>query len=736
MEDNLISLDYTVEEVIFKNEDTGFAVISGVVDNLMVVAVGDLATVEVGEQLTVTGFYTDHPSYGTQFKVKLFERKLPTTERAIRKFLASGVIKGVGPVLAERIVSCFGKDTLKIIENDPDCLSSVKGISPSKIGKIKDEFDKLFAMRRLMIFLEDFGVKSSVSFKAWSKWGVFSLELIKKNPYKLCSEGIDLSFSVADEIATKMNIAQNDSSRIASGIEYILRYNAKENGHTCVPRLSILPVADNLLGVNREEIELEIDRMIDMSRIYSCSMGKEMLFLPSYYFAENYIANRIANLLSNFEDIENDLLETLIDFEEEQMGINFARLQRKAIKEAICNGIFILSGGPGTGKTTILNAVISILEQKGLDIAICAPTGRAAKRLSEVSGKNAITIHRLLGVQTREEDKREFVHNEKNLLKHDVIIIDEMSMVDSLLFYDLLKGTKSDCKFILTGDHHQLPSVSAGNVLKELIASDCIPNVELRDIFRQSAKSLIITNAHAIINDELPELFRTDSDFFFLGRNTKESVTSTIVDLCFRRLPNSYGYRPIEDIQVVCPSKKGIDGTININNELQKHINPKAKGKSEFSFGAYTFREGDKVMQIKNNYDIAWTSNGEDGTGIFNGDIGIIKEIRKLSGTLKIDFEGKIAEYTIEMAREIELAYAITIHKSQGNEFRCVIMPVLNKSTEFYNRNLLYTGITRARENLILVGSSDSVANMSRQIKVNYRYTGLKEFIIKCVIKE
>lgn len=736
MNEKLVNISYSVEEIIYKNEDTGFAVLQGMVDDSALIAVGELFSVEEGEMLFLTGCYAEHPSYGHQFKVKMFERELPTTERSIKKFLSSGSLKGIGPVLADRIVDSFGVDTLKIIEENPDCLSKIKGISPAKIEKIKYEFNKLFAMRKLMSFIESYGLKSNVSFKVWSKWGMFSLEIIKNNPYKLCDEDIGISFSFVDKIAKELNIANDSNCRIISGIEYVLRYNAKENGHACVPRISILPIACNLLGIDSDCLEIILDEMIERKKIYSYNMMKEMLFLPIYYIAEQYISKRISELVYYQENIQPELIETLINIEEEQMGICFAKMQKQAIKEALCNGIFILSGGPGTGKTTILNAIISILEQRGLKITICAPTGRAAKRLSEITGREATTIHRLLGVQRREEDRSEFVHNERNLLKSDVIVIDEMSMVDSLLFCDVLKAAKPGCKFILTGDYHQLPSISAGNVLKSLISSECIPHIELKEIFRQSAQSLIITNAHSIINNELPFLDQKDNDFFFLERKTPEMVVKTIVELVAFRLPNFYKYNVVQDIQIICPSKKGLVGTVNINNEIQKIVNPRKSKKMEFSFGFYTFREGDKVMQIRNNYDISWKSEFKEGTGIFNGDIGIIKKINKLNRSFQIDFDGKIAEYTLDMAREIELAYAITVHKSQGNEFKCVVIPVLNKSTDFYNRNLLYTAITRARENVVLVGSKKTVADMSRQVKVNYRYTGLKNFIIKNVMEE
>ena len=733
MDENLIEVECLVEDVIYQNEDSGFAVLQVISKDVSFVALGELFGVEEGENLMIRGNYIEHSIYGRQFKVKFFKRTLPTTQWAIKKFLSSGALKGIGPVLAGRIVDCFGDQTLEIIEKNSDSLSQVKGISPAKTEKIKDEFSKLFAMRKLMEFVENFGLKSNISFKIWNKFGIFSLDTIKSNPYQLCCEEIGISFFAADCIAQKVGTLQNSSHRISCAVEYILRYNARENGHTCVPRPSILPVACQLLDVSGDCLEVEIDKMLDRGKICSYNMGKQMLFLPSYYMAEQYISRRICDLVGLKEDLQPEVVDDLIDLEEKRLGICFVRMQKNAIREAIYNHIFVLSGGPGTGKTTILNAIISILEQSGLNVAVCAPTGRAAKRLAETTSKQALTIHRMLGVQKVGTDKLEFVHNEKNLLKCDVVIIDEMSMVDSLLFCDILKATRPECKFILTGDHHQLPSVDAGNVLKSLISSERVPNVELKEIFRQSAQSLIVTNAHLIINNELPDLNRKDSDFFFLERKTPQGVAKTIVDLLAFRLPRSYGYDPAQDIQVICPSKKGIVGTVNLNNEIQKAVNPKKPSKAQFTFGLYTFREGDKVMQIKNNYDIDWKGKSENGNGIFNGDIGIITKINMINRTFYVDFDGKIAQYTFDMAKEIELAYAITVHKSQGNEFKCAVIPVLNKSTEFFNRNLIYTAITRARENLILVGTPQTVAQMSRQVSVNYRYTGLREFIAKNV---
>lgn len=734
MQEEWIQLDVCVEEIIYRNMESGFAVLSAMAGDHLLTVVGMLATVEAGEELSLTGQYTEHPSFGSQFRAETYQRKLPTTVRAIEKFLSSGAVKGIGPVLAKRIVERFGEKTLEKIEESPDCLREIQGISPSKLDKLSDEFEKLFSMRKLILFLEPFDIKPTDSVKAWLAWGVMALEIIKSNPYRLCSPEIGLPFLQIDEMAKQLSFESTNQHRILSALCYVLDYNAQNNGYTCVPRQALLSLTANLLELSSEDLEQPLDRFLESGKLCHDTFGKEMIFLPVFYAAEQYIALRVAQMLAG-EPEEHPSIEAVIDLEEERCGLTFAKLQRRAIRDAVVNPFFILTGGPGTGKTTILNAVISILEQQGLSVGICAPTGRAAKRLAEVSDHKATTIHRMLGVQRQSGKEVQFVHNQENLLSYDAVLIDEMSMVDSLLFANLLRALKPDCKVILTGDCNQLPSVSAGNVLKDLLQSDCIPSVELKEIFRQSAESLIVTNAHAIVHGEFPNLKSKESDFFFLQRQTPEEVAKTIVGLAVKRLPNSYQYKPMEDIQVICPSRKTIIGTVELNQQLQRYLNPPCQDKSEFTYGAYTYRTGDKVMQVKNNYDIPWARGEEDGQGIFNGDIGIIRDIQPRAGVMQIEFDGRLASYTMEMARELELAYAITIHKAQGNEFRAVIIPVLGKNSEFYNRNLLYTGLTRAREIAILVGMPQCVSNMVQRVQVNYRYTGLKEFVRREVLE-
>lgn len=735
MKEEIVQIEIFVENIVYKNLDSGFAVVQGSTDNYILTAVGELASVEAGEELIASGSYIEHPKFGSQFKVEAFDRKLPTTVHAIKKFLASGAVKGIGPVLAERIVDCFGAEALEKIQDDPACLEEIKGISPSKAAALSKEFEKLFSMRKLLLFLEQFSIKPTECIRAWMAYGSMALDVIRANPYRLCDDEIGITFAQADLIAEHLAFGKEDDHRVLSGFYYVLRHNAMNNGHSCIPRESLLSVSANLLAVSIEQLSDLLDLFLQEGKLYALTIGKELIFLPNYYFAESYIAQRIAKLLDK-SSMDLQTLETVIDMEEERSAITFAVLQRKAIRDAIANGIFILTGGPGTGKTTILKTVISIMEQQGYHVGICAPTGRAAKRLSELSEHEATTIHRMLGVQRRSGEKIEFVHNQGNPLKFDAIIVDEMSMVDSLLFSSLLKASKADCKFILTGDVNQLPSVAAGNVLKELLQSGCIPSVELKEIFRQSAQSLIVTNAHAIVHGDPPDLKSVDNDFFFMVRNDLGQAAQTIAQLCAVRLPRTYQYSPFDDIQVICPSKKTLVGTVELNKLIQSAINPPSKDKDEFHFGEYDFRVGDKVMQVRNNYDIVWKKDSEEGQGIFNGDIGRIVDIHKMAGTIQIDFDGRLSVYTFEMAKELELAYAITIHKSQGNEFPAVIIPVLGKKTEFYNRNLLYTGITRAKEMIILVGTSQHVADMVSRIQVNFRYTGLQEMIKREVLHD
>ncbi len=729
VERKLIKLSFSVEEIIYKNAETGYGVICGkMANNESVFAVGNLFGVDVGESLNAIGCFVQHRLYGRQFQVESFKQNLPADEVAIRKFLVSGVIKGVGPVLCNRLVDRFGGNTLKVLESSPDEILKVKGFSQVILDNLKNGLNELFAMKRFFIFLEQFGQKPGVvGVKAWRRWGVFALEKIKINPFVLCEEGVDLSFFEADKIATNLHIKKNSIDRIIGALQFVLKHNAVENGHTCAPRKSVVEIVCKLLKLDLNQVEEALNEQIERKQLFCCEFnGKKFLFLPTYFFAEQLISKRVQELSQLHEDILPQTFESLMELEQSQLGLEFSSLQKSAVLQAISNGIFVLTGGPGTGKTTILKVVVSILEQRGLNVAICAPTGRAAKRLFELTGKRATTIHRLLGFLG---EQGEFVHCEGNLLKFDVVVVDEMSMVDCLLFSGLLKATKSSCRFVLTGDCNQLPSVSAGNVLKNLLESKLVAKVELNEIFRQAAKSLIVQNAHAVVGGRLPVLDCKSSNFFFINEANPPKIAQLTVDLATKRLIKSFNYDVLNDVQVVCLCKKGVVGTINLNKMIQAIINGQSEKRAQFQFGFYTYREGDKVMQIKNDYEIKWQCGEKSGEGIFNGDIGILRHINNKRQVFSVDFDGKLATYKFSQAREIDLAYAITVHKSQGNEFNCVVLPVVAVKGQFFSRNLFYTAITRAKQHVVVVGTRRSVELMCSQVRVNFRYSGLKWFL-------
>lgn len=727
-ENELIHIEGTVETVLFCNEQNGYIVLDLDTGGDYVTVVGELGTIEEGEELRLTGKYVTHPKFGAQFRAEACERKLPATETAILKYLSSGVIKGIGPTLAKRMVEEFGDKTLEVIENTPEDLIKVKGMSAKKADEISQEFRRIFGIRALMIFLAGYGVSPSVAVSAWKRWGQFAVEQIKANPYILCSQGIELEFSKAEEMAAKLEIPKDSPGRIRAGICYILTHNAF-NGHTCLPEDRLKETAVKLLDVGEEVFDDNLSAACDDDELCVYDKdGRSFVFLQDFFRAEQYISTRLSVMNDCFKDTGTDYSK-LIDIEEKTKIITYADKQREAISLALSKGFLILTGGPGTGKTTTLKAIISLYEQRGMKVMITAPTGRAAKRIADLTGYPAKTIHRLLEVMYDKSGQLKFKHNEQDPVSCDVMIIDEMSMVDTLLFESLLRALKLSCRLIMVGDSDQLPSVGAGNILKDMIDSGRLTVVALNEIFRQAQQSCIITNAHKIVNGEEPDLSRKDSDFFFMQRLDAEGAAVTVTELCSRRLPDAYGYSPLDDIQVLCPSRKGILGSVEMNKMLQRVLNPPKKELSEVKGILFTFRDGDKVMQTKNNYDIVWKKDGENGTGIFNGDIGTIVKEKRGEGTVVIDFEGRIAEYSLEMLEQLELAYAITVHKSQGSEFTAVIIPLLGGFDKLYYRNLLYTAVTRAKKMLIIVGSKSIVEKMVHNDRRTLRYTCLRHMI-------
>ena len=732
MRTELVSISGVVEDVTFVNPETGFAVIEVDTGQELLPVVGELYGVSAGEELRLTGSYASHPKFGRQFKAVAFERSLPAGAAAIRKFLSSGTVKGIGAVLAGRIVDHFGDDTLEILEQTPGRLSEVRGISPKKAEALTAELQQLFGMRTVMMFLASYGMTPAEGVRVWKKWGVIAMDIIRDNPYLLCGEDIGADFKRADTIALSLGMEEDCGKRLFGAVVHILRHNLR-NGHTCLSRAKVVELAAKLLdGIPQEVIDQDITQRLEEEELFSIQRNREFLFLPAMYQAERYIALRLSMMLQNRFFVQRNL-ERMIAAVEKEKGIQYEELQREAIRQALQQSILILTGGPGTGKTTTLNAIIDLLEQEGLTIAIAAPTGRAAKRVSEVTGRDAKTIHRLLEVDFGSQEQLRFIHNEQNPLKADVVVIDEMSMVDTLLFESLLRGCKMGCKLVLVGDSDQLPSVGAGNILRDLIDSGCIPTVALKQVFRQAAESLIVTNAHRIVGGEYPDLSTRSSDCFFLRRATPSSVAQTVAQLVSQRLPRSYGYSPTADIQVLTPQRKGDLGVYSLNDCLQEALNPKAPGKREYKAPFCTFREGDKVLQTRNNYDIEWDRNGEKGMGVYNGDIGIIQMIDLPTATMVIDFDERICNYNFDMATELELAYAITVHKSQGSEYDAVVLPILGGYDKLYFRNLLYTAVTRAKKLLVIVGSESRVRAMVENNLKTLRYTGLRYFLTQAV---
>ena len=677
-EQELIKLNGVVDEVMFKNVQNGYIVLDLDAGNELVTVVGEIGNIDEGEELSLMGFYVNNPKYGRQFRASYCERKLPESEFSILKYLSSGAVKGIGPATAKKIVDVFGTATLDVLENRPEELKKVKGMSAKKIDEISLELQKLFGIRKLMDFLAKMGVPPAVAIRMWKRYGRFAMDVIHENPYSLCDEGIEYPFAKAESIAEKLEISRTDKNRISAGIRYILCENANV-GFTCLPTEKLEEIAKRLLEISDVEFYNVLEEEYKEKKLCEYHKKKRVYtFLYEYYRAENYIADRLAAMNDFFKDNEMDYSE-VIAAEEENEGIHYQQLQKEAISLALSKGFLILTGGPGTGKTTTLNAIISLFRQHGLTVMIAAPTGRAAKRISDLTGYDAKTIHRLIEVNYDADGNLAFVHHENNLIECDVMVIDEMSMVDTLLFEALLRALPLACKLIMVGDSDQLPSVGAGNLLKDFIESGKITVVSLTEIFRQAKESSIVTNAHLIVDGEYPELTRTDSDFFFMARNTVESAMDTIAQLYKTRLPKAYGYDAVEDIQILSPSRKGMIGSIEINKRIQYEINPPSDEKREIRGLVFTFREGDKVMQTRNNYDIAWNRDGELGAGIFNGDMGRILEVNRMLGAIRIDFDGRIALYNMEMLDQIELAYAVTVHKSQGSEFPAVLLPITVK---------------------------------------------------------
>ena len=718
-----------VEEITFQNDQNGFTVLDFSTEDELFTAVGVMPGITAGETVSLTGNFVMHPTFGRQLKVTAFTRTLPETSEQIIKYLSSGVIRGIGPKKALLIVETFGTDTLNIIENEPERLAELRGISQEQAKNIGEEFKKQYAMRTVMLGLEKYGLTPNECVRIYKKMGIQAVEAVKENPYCLCSLGIGISFEKAELIEDKLEEKPVPEHRIKEGILHVMRHNRNSRGHTCIPREKLLKPCADLLSTNEDTIDITIDSLVSVAQLKTYIIDStEFVFLPSSYRDEKRIAERMS-VVAKFPPPRMSTLAQTIDDIEYENDIKYEELQRMAIATAANKGLLILTGGPGTGKTTAIKGIIKVFEKQQLDIALAAPTGRAAKRMTELTGRESKTIHRLLEVEWDEDDRPVFRRDAKNPLDCNALILDELSMVDISLFASLLDALPLGCRLILVGDSDQLPPVGAGNVLHDLIKAEVLPVIELNKVFRQAMESKIVSNAHKIVHGEMPDLKNDNKDFFHMERQSTFLASQTVAELCAIRLKKAYGWDPLSDIQVICPSKKGETGTVNLNKILQNVLNPKDDNKHEVIVAGQLFREGDKVMQTKNNYNIEWESEDEKGNGIFNGDIGILEKINTQNGLVTINFDGRVAEIAAENLSELDLSYAITVHKSQGSEFKAVIMPVIGVVPELSYRNLLYTAVTRAKDMLITVGSADLVYSMTANDRKSKRYSALSHFL-------
>ena len=726
-EQQLEQIEGTVEDIIYENEDSGYTVFEVSGGGVITVVCGTVGELHAGESVVCRGRFENHATYGRQFHAQECETDMPKDLEAVYAFLASRSLPYIGAKTADKIMDRFGAEALEVIANDPARLTEIPGISPDKADRIQQEFKRMFGMRELIAYLAQFEISPRKAMEVFRVFGPGAMQAIAANPYLLCGEPLQLDFRHADSIAQYYHMAGDCVQRLEAALQRTLRHNAG-NGHTCLPRAQLLETAANFIHQPPEKLAAALDRCIQTDEL-GVRMFDDVpyIYLPDLLAAEEDIAKRLAMLTRRGKNTARDL-DKNIQILELTQGFAYAPLQKEAIRKAMTENCLVLTGGPGTGKTTTVNAILQLLENQAERVALCAPTGRAAKRLSELTGRKASTIHRLLEVDYT-GGVVSFIHNDKNLLKCDVVILDEMSMVDVKLFQALIAALRYSCRIIMVGDADQLPSVGPGNILGEIIRSGCVPTVCLNEIFRQAAQSLIVENAHRIINSEpLKKGGKTD-DFFFLDADG-DAARKLVCDLVTTRLPRSYGFDPIRDIQVLCPTKLGPTGTQALNVELQNLLNPEQKGKPQLQSASRVFRVGDKVMQGRNNYEIVWNRiGGEQGVGAYNGDIGIVESINIRDRSMVVRMDDKRLIYPAENLNELEIAYAITVHKSQGSEFPAVILPAAQIPPRLCYRNLFYTGVTRARKLCIVAGRRDVVNRMMSNIRQNLRYSGLAQLL-------
>ncbi len=733
MEPVYLKLSGTVENVVYRNEMNDYTVLEVVLDDSsLITAVGYIPPTFEGEKIDLVGSYTFHKEFGRQFAFEGYEKRLPEEIEGILQYLSSRTVKGIGPVTALKIVNRYGKDTFDVIENHPEWLTDIQGITMKKAAAMSESFREQNGIREVMIFCKDFLGTGEIT-RVYKSLGTGAVGLIRDNPYILCNADYGIPFDRADSMARSLGIDPECDERVFNGMLYVLSYNASMHGHTCLPEDKFIQASARLLEITEEIIKQKLSNYVLQGTLSVCRYdGATMVMTKSVNDAELFIAKKLDTLNSSVGVFTAADIATLIEKVEGEQNLNFAHNQRTALFESLLGGVMILTGGPGTGKTTVIKALLSIFRSIGLKTVLAAPTGRAAKRMSEATGSEAKTVHRMLEMERTQTDGIRFMRNERDPLEERIIIVDEASMLDLSLTEALLRAIPNGARLILIGDFDQLPSVGAGNVLSDLIASERIKTVRLTEIFRQSKESLIVTNAHRINEGTPPILNITDNDFFFVRCDRESDIPAAVADLIIRRLPKTYGVGIRDKIQVITPSKKGYGGIEALNTELQKHLNPEARFKREKQAHGITFREGDKVMQTVNNYDITWEKNGVEGSGIFNGDIGIIEKIDLNDHYVKVLYDDRLATYNFDTLGELELAYAITVHKSQGSEYPVVIIPMYYCAPMLMTRNLLYTAVTRAKRMVILIGRSEVPARMVENNKEIMRYTTLKKRIIDC----
>lgn len=727
---DLETVEGSVCEIIYANYANGYTVCDVECTDKTITATGYMPYVACGDTVRLCGAWVNHPDYGVQFSVKEFEKKLPDTSAAILKYLGSGIIRGIRLATAKKIVDFFGDDTLNVILNYPKKLAQVNGISESRAEEIGKEYAKQQSMQKIMMFLQNYGIGSATAIKVHKHFGTDAVDIIKKNPYILANEISGISFKTADKIALMLGGKTDEPERIKSGILFILSNNAQSMGHTFLPKDELVLKTQRELGVEIAQAEAAVLSLVGENRVYIQNIcGYEAVFLESMLFAESLISNKILAMINEEKIMEQKEAEDFIAAWEQSRNLKLDEKQREAVHRAAESGIFVLTGGPGTGKTTVLNAVIDMFEKKKINCALAAPTGRAAKRLSEMTGRSAQTIHRLLEIGYSGDDEiKSFTKDETNPLEQSAFIIDETSMIDVNIGCAFLRAVKLNSRVVFVGDADQLPPVGAGNMLSDMLKSGVIPTVRLTKIFRQAEKSMIVRNAHRVMQGLMPLANEKNADFFFIERNTGEQIAETVCELCKTRIPVAYNQNPMTQIQVLSPMRKTTAGVNNLNICLQRALNPYSKSKNEYKHGSVIYREGDKIMHIKNNYDIEWesVSGAEEGMGVFNGDMGFIEKIDLENRELYAVYDDKRVCYSFDMIDEIEHAYAITVHKSQGSEFDTVIMPVMQMPPMLMRRNLFYTAITRAKKLVILVGRSEAVWQMVSNDYDAKRYTSLE----------